>query len=418
MWNKNEWVIFTASFFLIALFTKAGAFSANDMSRMGAIQSIVEQQTFSITNSSFSATVDKVIIDGKFYSDKPALSYLIGVPIYFILHKFGANFSAREDVSYYLITLFTIGFLTSIMLVYFYKLLALFKLTENEKILYVVALGFGTLILPFSLVFNNHVFGATLLLIVFYLVLHAYKTVQFILAGFFAGMAASVDLPAGSIFLIIFFILLFKKIKFKSLFYILGACVPIFLYLMINFHISGSVIPFTLRAELWDYPGSVFGGGQTPGLVRQPSFNILNYTLTYTIGKRGFFSYTPILFFSMAGLIIAMFKNKYRRNAIFVGIGIICTILFYATRTIDFGGCAYGSRYTISLIPLLFLFTPVLFEQKSRFMPFLKMLFVFVLLISILFSAFGVLDPWTCDSFLLLKHLPILKSLFFPYAYL
>jgi hypothetical protein len=406
MWNKTEWWIFLTAFFLIALFTKIEA-KTNDASRMGAIQSIVENKTFAIDNSRFAWTVDRVSINGKFYSDKPALSYLVGVPIYFILYTIGINFSNAPKLSYYLITLLTIGLSTSIMLVYFFRLLKKYNLDDRERLFYTASLGLGTLVLPYSVVFNNHGLAAALLLISFYylvLNLNARNTWQYIVAGCMAGFTTTIDVIAGGVFLLLSSLFLFPRIGFKTAFFILAAVIPIFVYLSINLAISGSITPFNIRPELFEYQGSKVTLESLSGVSRPASY--LTYAIALTVGEKGFFSYTPILFFSLGALIIAVADKKYRTEAILVAVGIIATLFYYITRTNNFAGCSYGLRWTVPFIPVLYYFTPLLFKQKMNTPPFVKISFGIMLVFSIVFSFMGVIDPWVCSH----KLIPYIGS--------
>lgn len=381
------------------LLTKTNIGSANDSTRMAAIQSIVESNTFVIDNSTFPYTADKVFVNGHFYSDKPPLSFLIGVPIYFILYKLGITFSAYPRLTYYIITLLTVGLSISMMIVFFCKLLEEYDLTKRNRFLYASILFFGTLILPYSVTFNNQGLAASLLFISYYFVRRSKKKSQLILAGALAGLAAAIEMVSGTIFVLIFALLAFFKHGLrKTLVFVLIASIPTIAHMLINYSISGSIIPFSHRADFWNYPGSGWPDGQVSGLVHQ-SLGNTDWLFNLTFGDNGFFLYSPVLIFSFVALAIAIVRiKKLRNDAILVGIGIICVFLFYLLRT-NTDGCSYGFRYGVPLIPLLFSFTPLLLERnKSQFIKFLKIIFLFVAVVSVLFTLIGVTDPWVCET--------------------
>ncbi len=394
MWNKEEWAIFIISFFIIMLFTKTGVGSGNDASRMGAIQSIVEFNTFAIDNSQYNYTNDKVFVNGHFYSDKPPLSYLLGVPPYWVLNRLNIGTQPRY---YYFVTLFSVGLFVSIMLVYFFRLLAFYGLEPLTKIFYVASLGFGTLLFTYSVTVNNHAVAAAFLFLAFYFIL---KEKHYILAGFLGGLLSSIDLVAGNIFLGLFIILLLIRRSFKQLpFFLLGAGVPIFIHLLLNWIISGSIVPMSFRPELFNYPGTPWTSGIP--LRTQELSGIQNYTYGILFGvEGGFLSYAPVLFFSLAGLIYtAVRKNKLQKESILVFMGTIGTFLFYIFRTdpYHYDGCAIGYRYGVALIPLLYFFTPSLFKVKDkRLATILGVLFFIAVLISAFYSFENMTKIWSC----------------------
>ncbi len=406
MWDRTEKMIFLVAFVFIALFTEHAIWNPNDMSRMAGVESIVERGTFAIDNSTFVNTIDKVKSGEHYYSDKPAISYLLVVPHYFLFyHLFDLNFAENRNLTYYLITLFSVGLGISIMLVYFYRLLKHYKIGKATRIFYTASMFICTLVFPYSLIYSAHGLTAALLPICFYLVLKANKPKQFFLAGLLAGFTSCIDMVAGSIFTVIFFIFLFRKNVRKTLLFIAGAAILILLEFLINFFISGSIIPFNINPQLFDFSGSAFGPGSLSGVVMQPWSNIPGYAFDLILGKKGFILFTPVLIFSIIGLIIAFFRKEYRKEAIMVCAGIIACLIFYITRTNNYGGCSYGLRWTVPLIPLLYLFTPVLFERKFRLLILIKIAFIITLVISAFFAFLGAMEPWTCTQGLMPRFL-------------
>ncbi len=406
MWDRTEKIIFIVAFIFIAIFTEHALWNPNDTSRMGAVESIVERGTFSIDNSTFVNTIDKVKSGEHYYSDKPAMSYLLVVPHYFLLyHLFGLNFAENRNLTYYLITLFSVGLGISIMLVYFYRLLERYKLKKSARIFYTVSMFLGTLIFPYSLIYSAHGISAFLLPICLYFVLNARTKRQHLLTGLMCGLSASIDHVLGGIFFLIFLIILWRRSRFNTLFFISSAAIPVLVALLINFYISGNIAPFDINPELFDFQGSAFDKNSLSGIVMQSWANIPRYAFDLTFGKKGFFSFTPILIFSLLGLIMALFKKEHRELAILVGLGILFTLLFYITRTNNYGGCSYGLRWAVPLIPSLYLFTPVLFQVKKRIMILIKVAFIITLVVSAFFAFLGAMETWTCAEGVLPRFL-------------
>jgi len=387
---------------MFASFTKIFTGNPNEASRLGPVQGIVEHGTFSIDNSQFNSTIDRVLIKGHYYSDKPAPAYLIFVPTYYLLYNLDISFEKNIALTSYLISLSVVGLLSSIMLVYFYRMLVRYHLSSWKRLFLTAGLGLGTLIFPYSLIINGHSVAAALIFISFYLMVNAVKPCGYVLAGLVGGYAASVDPVAGPLFLLAFAILVFVKTRFQmTKWYVLGAAVPILIYLFINLSISGSIMPFQFVPEYFKYPGSAISGGPGsyyPGTVSKSFLQFLDYAWATSLGKKGLFVYSPLLLFSVVGLALASFRrNKYNKEAISVFAAALLTFIFIALKTDNYGGCNFGFRLLVPIIPVIFFFTPFLFEQKE-FTRVLKWLFVMAFVVSVAIALLGVIQhPWTCS---------------------
>ena len=408
MWDRNEWRIFLLFFILFIFFTKTYPISPNDRARLAGIQSVVENRTFAMDHSMFDS-IDKVKIGEHFYSEKPVMSYLVFVPIYAVLYNQGITFANKLSGVYYLLTLLVLGLSTSIMLVYFYRFLGRYGLSPAVRFFFTFALGVGTAIFPYATVINNHALAAAFLFLSFYAALSSKNAWQYAGAGLLAGLTATFDIATGPIFLVVFSIwLLWRRIGLRKLLaYGAGASIPIAAYLLVNYVVSGSIIPFTLHSAYFNYPGSSFANGA--GVAGQAAFDMARttkYLWDITFGVKGLFIFNPLLLFSVAGLIITIaYKRRYRAEAIFMALGIVSTIAFFVTKTDNWGGCNYGFRYTVPIIPILFAYTPAVFKRHK--VPALWMLFTIGLALSVFISMMGLVQhPWGCTNWEMIPNQP------------
>jgi hypothetical protein len=400
MWGRKEWVLFLIIFLIHLPFTRV-VVDTNDGSRMAAVQSIVENGTFVIENSYFFSTTDKVLINGKFYSDKPPLSYLIVVPLYFAMYHLGLPFTPHGGIAYGLITWLTSGLAVSVMLVMFFQFLSRYKLTTRQRLLYTIALGFGTQLFPYSLTYNNHALGAALIFFA-YLAMHRAKTSrQLFLSGLLSGFTAAIDLVAGGIFTVLFAMHVWSRVGTKkAALFVTGAAAFPVLGLLLNFAISGSVAYFSSTPAYWDYPGSVLSteAKTIAGAVANTPAEALRYMgPMFFSWKHGFVNFNLILMFGIAGLVMALRKKANRIDAALIAIGSACTFLYYTFRTGNYGGCGWGFRYAASLIPLLFAYSPLVFQHRIKIERLIRALFFIALTASIIIAAFSIFDPWTCN---------------------
>jgi len=407
--KENKYVIiFLINFILLVLLTKLDIQSIADASRIATVKSLVEYQSFTIDNSQFDNsplfTGDKYFYNNHFYSDKPPLPALMGAAVYFILKNvIGINFSNHFALTYYLITLLSVGVFSCIGLVYFHKiLLKIFKTDENWANLTTFLAGSATFILPYSLALNNHILGAVFIIVSFYYFLKSAESrdiISIILCGVVVSMAGSIDITC---FLFIPFYLVFlftKSIKMAGLF--LLSCIPLIIsYFSLNMYLSGSIVPPAMNAALWEFPGSTTNKQNLSGLATHKSFlGALRYAFTLYLGNRGFFSHTPIMFFSVMG-ILAFFRQKklsYKTPYLYGISASVAFMLLYTLRSVDYGGYSYGVRWFVT--PLLILCLPLShMGHQVRSSRLLKNFFVVIACMSIAISLAGTYNPYTNDS--------------------
>ena len=411
--KENKYVIiFLLNFILLALLTKFDVQSSADASRIATVKSLVEYQTFTIDNSVFDNsrlfTVDKYFYNNHFYSDKPPLPVIMGAAVYFLIKNlFGISFSNNFALTYYLITILTVGVSSCIGLVYFHKiLLEIFNTDKNWANITTFLVASATLFLPYSLVLNNHSLGAAFIIVSFYYLLRFDKIrdiISLILCGVLISTAGSIDITC---FLFIPFYLAFiisKSIKMAGLF--LLSCIPLILgYLSFNLYLSGSIVPPAMNVALWEYPGSIFTKQNLSGVATQKSFlGALRYAFTLYLGNRGFFSHTPIMLFSVMGIFVAFFRKpkpkqmSYKMPYLYGIAASVAFMLLYTLRTVDYGGYVYGVRWFVT--PIFILCLPLShIENQVRSSPLLKNFFVVIACMSIAVSLVGSYNPYTNDA--------------------
>jgi hypothetical protein len=363
---------------------------------MATIESLVDFHTFSIDRSTYIWTGDKYFYQNHFYSDKPPMMALYSSVFYSILkHVFNLTVATHQSATYFLLTVLVIGVMSSLGLVCLYEIFKFFRIDERWTNLVVFLAGAGTLILPYSIVFNNHAFSGSLLLFSFYfLLLGRHEVRNAAIAGFFIASAGSTDITMFAL-IPLYAILLFNKSDRAKFTFIL-ACIPvILLYIWLNFYTSGSVIPPAMNAKLWDYPGSYFGSGNLSGLVGHDLQSLAIYAFHMLVGSRGILSYTPILLFAFYGWYRTIFQPnfKYKKEYIFITAVCLAYVMFYIFRSNNYSGHSYGVRWFASImllacVPLAHIAEPI---QKSKL---LQGIFLAIASASILISLVGAIAPF------------------------
>lgn len=407
--KENQYIrIFVINFILLVLLTKFDIQSSADASRIATVKSLVEYQSFTIDNSQFDRsqlfTIDKYFYNNHFYSDKPPLPALMGAVVYFFIKNLlGINLSNNLGLTCYLIVLLTVGVFSCIGLVYFHKiLLEIFKIDENWANITTFVAASATLILPYSLVLNNHILGGMFIIVSFYYLLNSAEStnsINIVLCGILISMAGTIDITC---FLFIpFYLVFFLSRSLKMAIVFLVSCLPLIAsYLSLNIYLSGSMVPPAMNTALWEYPGSIFSKQTLSGIATQKSFfGALKYAFTLYLGNRGLFSHTPIMFFSIMGILV-FFRQKNKSYKIPYLCGIAASVAFmllYTLRTVDYGGYSYGVRWFVT--PMLLLCLPLSHVGNTvRNWRLLKNFFVVIACMSIAISLAGTYNPYTNDS--------------------
>ena len=400
--NRNHYIkLFLIFFLLFALLTKPTVSSWNDQSRMAQIQSIVEHQTLIIDQSMFSSTGDKYFFNNHFYSDKPPLLAIYASPIYFILKSVGLSFEQNTRWVCYLIVLFSMGSLSALSLTIFRKILKDFSPASDQwaDVVTIVA-GSATMILPYSLVFNNHIASGALLILGLYYILYSRKTDKpryAMYSGLFVSLAGSIDINC---FLFIpFALILLSRTSIRSGLIFTLSCISIVsLYLFLNLQTSGSLMPPAVNEPLWNYPGAAFSKENLSGLAKHKNVGaVLFYAFHMLVGNRGLILHSPILLFSALGIFTAYRKNiklQYKSIYIYLLLAVVLYIGIYLIWTTNYSGWAFGVRWFVSIILILCL-PIVCLEHEIRTSKIMRSSFVAIACLSILISVIGSYAPFS-----------------------
>jgi hypothetical protein len=396
--------IFLAFFSIFLAFTKPGPIGWNDASRMSQIHAVVETGSLYIDNSPFK-TGDKYHYGGHFYSDKPPLLALVASPVYLVAANLGFAFNTHPRIAYYITTLFTIGVLAALSMVFFARILREFLRANEEwtQVLTFVA-GAGTLFLPYSTVFSNHAASGSLLLIGTYYLLDSnlnHRTSSTILAGLLFSAASAIDIGCFIFLPFVFLSCLLSRPRSAVVFAL--ACIPFTaVYFMLNVYTSGSLRPPAMNGPLWDYPGSRFNARNISGSAEHNSTaELLAYGFHMLFGNRGVFSHSPVLLFSFVGLgiLLRQERRQYKEQSTTLVLLIAAALAFmlpYIVRSIDFGGTTFAIRWFCSVVLILCIPLRFIEDLVCSSRPWCWV-FIGVATLSVLFAIVGAYNPATPD---------------------
>ena len=152
--------------------------------------------------------------------------------------------------------------------------------------------------------FNNHSLAAALLTGSLALVLleesgRGRDRPRRLAVGFLAGMAATIDLPAGGVLLVALGIWLTLRDRNVPLFYLVGAVPPLLLHSALQSMITGTPMPAEMYPEAFQYPGSYWA---TSAGVWKETIPRWQFGLELLLGPQGWLTITPVLVFGAFGL--------------------------------------------------------------------------------------------------------------------
>jgi hypothetical protein len=358
--------------------------AGNDASRFAHIEALVDQGRSSIDDSRFAWTPDRVVIEGRSYSNKPPLLALVGAGLYRVGRPLlGLGFSERERHTVYWLTLLLVGTSLAALFPLFYRATA-FHLDApvGIRLLATAALGLGTVLTSFGGTLNGHVPAATLMLACLVAALASH--------GFWAGaclaLAVCIDIVPG-----VFFIPAAASIVRDTagrrgvLRFLAAGALGGVLFVAANLATVGHPFPPKL------VPGGVdLSSRMAPSLAGVVLPASWTYPIECLFGWHGFFSVSPVLIFGLAGLVVALRGTGplTRRSAWMVLVSVAATIGFHALVAGSFGGWSYGFRYLIPTAPILLFFAPLVLRGPATWA------FAATLAVSLPLALLGAYHPW------------------------
>ena len=180
--------------------------SAQPGSRMALAAALAEHGTVDV--SAYPLGVDRALYKGNLRSDKPPGQPLLAIPAYVVSRALGAESASRRrgdgNLGLWAVTLFSCVLPFMVLLVLMRpRTVAVFD--EHATVPIVLALGFGTLMLPYAVNLFGHLLAAALVFGAWSVLDRAQLTaVALAFAGLLAGLAVSVEYQTGIIAIVLF----------------------------------------------------------------------------------------------------------------------------------------------------------------------------------------------------------------------
>ncbi len=377
--------------------------SGNVWSRYLTIESLVERGTLVVEHSPMlpiSGTPDIVQFRGRLYSDKPPVLSVLASGIYAPLASSGVRFT-HSFGSFVFVNLVlvstTAAACAALTVACLGQLLRRLSFGRLWSDILALAFGYGSLLLPYALTFNNHAVAAGLMTAAFLLVLkeldHARQTWRCSVAGGLAGLAAVIDLPAGgAVFLAMASWLAVSRPTAPWAFAV-GGLPFLVLHCVLQSLVTGSPLPAEFFPESFLYPGSYWASEAGVFHETVPRWQ---FGLEMLFGPQGWLTVTPVLALGFIGMGVSILRSDSFRAAAWTIGGASAAVLFYSiwlTRRTDFAGLSYGTRHLLALSPLVYFFAATLLARSRR--KSIRVLFILLFGIGATYTVMGAKDPWS-----------------------
>ena len=315
-------------------------------------------------------TCDDAWIDGHFYAAKAPGLALFATPWYLLLETTGLvsrNPAADEPWPDALSRMprsavWQIGLVGAVLP--FAALLVLLRWSTSRLVPELgaptaVAVGAGTLLLPFATVLFAHVLAAALLFGAFCLLLRERAVPPdarlVAAAGVVAGLAVVVEFPAGLGLLLLGGYALARQPRFiRALVYSAGAMLGGLPLIVFNTWAFGSPFELSYTNAVIE-PGAT--GHEVVGANDRGFFGVeqpgLRDAAELLFSAKGLLVLSPVLAAGCVGLIVLGRRRGARAEAILAGVLALVFLAYNAAYYLPFGGWTPGPRFLVLVIPFL-----------------------------------------------------------------
>jgi hypothetical protein len=373
----------------------------NDASRLATVESLVDRHTFVIDDSAFTkVTLDKLYINGHFYSDKSPVPAVLMAGPYWLWQRATGRTAASDGAGFYrLMTLTSSGLTYTIAVWCVFQLSGALRLGTLQRGIVTASFGLCTLAPVYAQNVNNHMpllaiaAGLLLLLIGVAERKSVWRLYPF---GLLAGLGYAFDSGAGLPLLLCvagWVLLRFRAIT-PALVCAAGVLPFFALHHALNYSIGSTWRPANAVAEYFDYPGAVFSAQTMTGAWHHADAgSFLVYWLGLMFGKRGFIGHNLPLFLCLPGLVWLVRRRLNELPEALFGIAWIGgTWLLYGAASNNSGGECCSIRWFVPLLAPAYLVLALIVRERPEQFGVLLLLSAGGLLLS---AGLVVQGPWT-----------------------
>ena len=376
------WVLALLAFALAAAGARNQPGGFNDGSRVATAESLIERGTFAIDDSVFvrpppdlaergllpsdpkpiyslaRGTKDKLLIDSRYYSDKPMIPAAVNAAAYRLLMLVGLpRPDDRPDAFTRLSTILMCGLGYAVAVGCMWRLGQRVGLPGEWRLVWLAGFALATLLPAYTRQLNAGMpqLGAVAALAVLLARIAAGNAPRWALAaaGFCAGFGYTIDLASGAPLVAVAALVIMIRTRRAGpvVTFLLGALPWVIAHHAVHYAIGHVWIPLNLVPEYLEWPGSPFDRSNMTGIARHTPFGLLDYTRELLIGESGFLVFNLPLLLAVVlcwRVLIRPVPDRLELAAMIAWS--IVVVALYAVLSDNLGGYCLSIRWFVPLL--------------------------------------------------------------------
>ena len=355
------------------------------------MESLVDRGTWAIDDSIFvrphgpygdhdspaaaEGTQDKLLIDGRFYSDKSPVPAVLMAGEYAVLKWLtGWMATTWPDRFCLAMCLLTSGLAYVWSVWSIDRLGRLLGLPAGVGIGLTASFAVATVAPVYAEYVNNHILllavAAALLVVLVQIGGDESAWRRYWLAGFLAGLAYSIDLGAGPAIALGAAGLVAYRGRLPGFFRFVAAAVPCFvLHHSLNYAIGGTFGPANAHVDYLTWPGSPFSAANATGGWTHPTVgHFVAYASSLLVGHKGFLVHNLALFLAVPAALVLVCRRVRETPEIVTAVAWAgLTWLVYAVGSTNSGGLCCSIRWFVPLLAPGYLVLAVLIREMPAY---------------------------------------------------
>jgi hypothetical protein len=354
----------------------------NDGSRLATVEALVDHHTLAIDDSVFvrlppagarspyppddpflgRGTLDKLYIDGHYYSDKSPVPALLLAGVYQTWRATtGLTARERPDLFSLVMTLTSSGLAYVVAVWCVFQIGGAVGLGGAARLALTATFGLATVALPYAAHVNNHalLLGVTAALMLGFVRLAAARAAgrmpwgRLAALGTLTGLGYSIDLGVGPVLVLCAgTLVVYRCRRLAPVALFAAAALPwLVLHHAINYAVGGTLVPANAVAAYFDWPGSPFTeAGLTGGWKHNGIGHFLVYAGELLVGKQGFLGHNPTLFLLLPSLWYLLRRGRELPEVLFAYGLCGGAWLVYAVNSNNLSGPCLSIRWFVPLL--------------------------------------------------------------------